>query len=808
MSEDVQIEIPSSPERISLPPGSEPSGPPSSLHPTPSPSPPPPANVIRIPPMKRPQRESRLFIDAPLLSPEEKAEYTEIGLTTDDVTQSSIQTVVGEYKEDGQLYYYARFTDGFVHKFPSYRLQREHPDLVEEYETKRDNGSLPPFDPSSHNVHPASRVRVVLKLHATGSKNGKVSRSKSRTETPQSDLDSDEDGESEADYGSDDSAVATRRSTRITKTKDNSSALPFSPRKTRSRKIHVIDDVDGEGGEGDEEEDDDELLIASPSVRRSTRSRKAVVRDNYVGSDDDAYAPTPKFKVAKKKSQPKASRPAYGRIRPIEDLKYDPNPGTRALRAHRSKCEKCQRQPTDQLKKRRKIDDEETEELGGWVQCLKCPVAAHWGCLAKTQQAEILKAALEREWVDWRSARAGDGEIDDDTLPKKRKTLEPNLTTEFLCGGCMKGGFCMSCKEVLLEPDSLARIEKENASSSTAPETKEGPSSDVEMQDATGDGSAKEPIDVDASPETPQKPIPTTPDSDSLYFRCLLCRRMSHYAHLPQPFAGDEYTEAELADYYQRTYEWRCADCVSYVYAVEHIIAWRPFPEDAKEKSAPGELPNYKSPLPREYLVKWKDRSYRRVQWVPHMWLFAKAPNMLRNFLTKGTHVDLLPEPAAEEVLEHAGDGVAMDVQDDDKTPPAPKPSAPSGSLPDAERHIRPAWKTIDRVLDVLLWSPEKRLNRRKVTKELQSEIDEEYENVFQTGEQPSADLTETVAEWEKRNRKRISDADASRVIFAFIKWDDLGYDDASWDSPPKQGTPGMLHLNTHLADLLPRDPL
>ena len=424
---------------------------------------------------------------------------------------------------------------------------------------------------------------------------------------------------------------------------------------------------------------------------------------------------------------------------------------------------------------------------------LKCPVAAHWGCLAKTQQAEILKAALERDWAEWRSQRdriGSDGEILDENLPQKRKTLEPHLTTEFLCGGCMKGGFCLSCKEVVLEPDSVPRIETET----TSTEQKDDPPEDVEMEDATQVqvGTAEQPIELDATPEPKQpakpepKPKPDEPEGpDSLFFRCILCRRMSHYAHLPQPpFTSEEYNEVELADYYQRLCDWKCADCVTYVYLVEHIIAWRPFPEDAKEKPlARGEVPNYKTPLPREYLVKWKDRSYRRIQWVPHMWLLAKTPNMLRNFLLKGSHVELLPEPATEEVLEHAGDGdaVPMDVQEDDKTPPAPKPAAPSGSIPDAERRIRPAWKTVDRVLDVLIWSPEKRTNRRKLTKDLQAQIDEEYEAVFKTGEQPSADLTETVAEWEKRNRKKISDADAHRVIFAFIKWDDLGYDDGRY---------------------------
>lgn len=65
--------------------------------------------------MKRSQQEPRLFVDAPLLSPEQKAEYTEISVPTANV-QSNIEAVVGEYKEDGELYYYARFKDSIIHK--------------------------------------------------------------------------------------------------------------------------------------------------------------------------------------------------------------------------------------------------------------------------------------------------------------------------------------------------------------------------------------------------------------------------------------------------------------------------------------------------------------------------------------------------------------------------------------------------------------------------------------------------------------------------------------------------------------------
>ena len=234
-------------------------------------------------------------------------------------------------------------------------------------EHKRDNGTLPPFDPSSRDVHPASRVRVVLRLNGS-TKNDQGSRDESESAIFVSDSSEDDDvGESELDDDSDASVLPTRKSTRLAGTNNDSAQLPFSPKKTRSRKVIILDD-----DEENDNDDDDELLIASPSVRRSTRTRTAVVRKTFVDSGDEDYAPTPKSKVAKKKAQPKASRPAYGRIRTMDELKYDPDPSTKPLRAHRTKCEKCQRLPTPQLKKRRKAEDEEEEDLGGWVQWYSC----------------------------------------------------------------------------------------------------------------------------------------------------------------------------------------------------------------------------------------------------------------------------------------------------------------------------------------------------------------------------------------------------------------------------------------------------
>jgi chromodomain-helicase-DNA-binding protein 4 len=63
----------------------------------------------------------------------------------------------------------------------------------------------------------------------------------------------------------------------------------------------------------------------------------------------------------------------------------------------------------------------------------------------------------------------------------------------------------------------------------------------------------------------------------------------------------------------------------------------------------------------------------------------------------------------------------------------------------------------------------------------LDPEIDDELQSAFDEGEQPSDDLTETVSEWEARMGRDISAKDLEHVVWAFIKWDDLAYDEGGY---------------------------
>ncbi|KAL1760995.1 SNF2 family N-terminal domain-containing protein, partial [Schizophyllum commune] len=466
---------------------------------------------------------------------------------------------------------------------------------------------------------------------------------------------------------------------------------------------------------------------------------------------------------------------------------------------HRRLCEKCHLQPAHEeverlSKKKRKggrrkkksedefedSDDEVEREMkkGGWVRCLKCAVSAHFGCLASAQRDEILKAAKERDTAQWVQENP---DADPKDGPTKPKGLQIDETTDFICGHCMKGGICMNCNEIAILPGGILPTEQGKSDDVKMAD----PSDDVEMADGTKD--AKE------------------GPAEELLFRCLTCKRAGHYEHLPPPEIDS--SPAETAYYYQVDTRWLCDDCHSFIGKIlDKIIAWRPYPSNAIQPSEPV---NYKDNLPREYLVKWEGRSYRRTEWVPHMWLLSTSPAKLKNFLAVGTKVDLLDEATArkramEEASEHMSDVEETPGPDAGLTLPT------NQGIVDAESRIPKGWKTVDRVLDFILWNPHKpakakgkgkaaRKGKKKRVQRIESDEEEEEdeevkeirEKAFEDGEEPPEFVTETLEEWEARNKRKFTVDDIDDVVWAFIKWQDLGYDEATWDAPPQREDSG-----------------
>jgi chromodomain-helicase-DNA-binding protein 4 len=347
-------------------------------------------------------------------------------------------------------------------------------------------------------------------------------------------------------------------------------------------------------------------------------------------------------------------------------------------------------------------------------------------------------------------------------------------------GGCMKGGVCMGCMEIAIEPDSANSKRAEDKASATG---------DVVMPDNDQDTVMK--------PKPIAEGVSVAPQTDhASIFRCFTCKRVAHYEHLPlPPTLSSDADLDEIVEVYTRS--WLCADCSSYTDGVDKVIAWRPYPPNAVEPPhSADESPNYKSQLPREYLVKWMDRSYRRVQWVPHMWLLSTHQGKLRNFFTGGSKVELLKvvEEERNDVVAAAVFEIGDDSRASSAKPGTATPFSPLEANPDAERYIPMSWKTVDRVLDVFLWRPSKRETKSRggrkdkgkanvvMSDDDMGEIDESAEKernfAFESGEQPSMKLMESISDWEQRTRETFTIENISQVVWAFFKWNDLGYDE------------------------------
>ena len=282
-----------------------------------------------------------------------------------------------------------------------------------------------------------------------------------------------------------------------------------------------------------------------------------------------------------------------------------------------------------------------------------------------------------------------------------------------------------------------------------------------------------------------------------LLFRCFTCKRLAHYSHLPTPpMLEPDCSVADVAEHYQQMKSWLCADCSSFRYGVDKILAWRPYPADAVEASTnPKEIPSYKAQLPREYLIKWSGRSYRRVQWVPHMWLVSTNPSKLKNFISGGSNVELLSEPTVnQDAMEVDAESISLFKNEPQSRGGSAKASDDMAetwlsALPDAEQRIPLPWKNVDRVLDIVLWRPtrSKQTSRRKgrwILSERDNDKDSSSEDerihlsnlIFDQGEEPPAHLTETVKEWETHGN--LEKSDIGHVVWAFVKWEELGYDE------------------------------
>ena len=249
-------------------------------------------------------------------------------------------------------------------------------------ERAKAEGGLEHFDPSAQYVHPLSRVRIKIRI-SSESRSQSARLSDGETFTSEEE-DESEESEDDNDYGS--PVLRTRLSRRAKSMATK--GLPFSPRKTRSRKVMSF---------AESESDFSDQMRSS--TRRSTRTRVTKINlitdeEDYLDEDETDSQSQDRRTKAKGKTKTRKSihpKPMYGRIRAVTAIKDDPFPDDEeheALRRHRDICEKCHQKPAHLLlaafkkkskgkgKKRKRSSDDEFEEseddqkyinMGGWM---------------------------------------------------------------------------------------------------------------------------------------------------------------------------------------------------------------------------------------------------------------------------------------------------------------------------------------------------------------------------------------------------------------------------------------------------------
>lgn len=174
--------------------------------------------------------------------------------------------------------------------------------------------------------------------------------------------------------------------------------------------------------------------------------------------------------------------------------------------------------------------------------------------------------------------------------------------------------------------------------------------------------------------------------------------------------------------------------------------------------------------------------------------------------MSSGPRVELLKEAVEDDRIANdtaeGGVGPMTDEsRDSSLTPDQQHISGPLPPCPDADRRIPPAWRTVDRVLDVRLivsrhvhkkGSRAGGRGHRKVVnsgsaddepddaagEELDEDARKELDDAFILGEQPRDTFLEPVEAFEKRVGRKLGICDIGKIAWAFFKWDDLGYEE------------------------------
>lgn len=159
-----------------------------------------------------------------------------------------------------------------------------------------------------------------------------------------------------------------------------------------------------------------------------------------------------------------------------------------------------------------------------------------------------------------------------------------------------------------------------------------------------------------------EDPITTVNDDlinnvDNVMFRCVNCQRAYHIKELPprsdanvedtdtdNPDSDADPATIRLKEYSRR---WQCHTCISAPGEIEGLVGWRPVDADAY---IPGYTASDMKEIEKEYLVKWKKKSYYRTTWVEGSWIWGAASHLMRKAFLKSPK-GLKPQMTTEDAI-------------------------------------------------------------------------------------------------------------------------------------------------------------
>ncbi|KAL5596836.1 uncharacterized protein BROUX77_006784 [Berkeleyomyces rouxiae] len=263
------------------------------------------------------------------------------------------------------------------------------------------------------------------------------------------------------------------------------------------------------------------------------------------------------------------------------------------------------------------------KDRGRLVYCQGCSLAYHRTCIGNRQAREHMVT------------KVGEGDF---VLQCRfcigRHHQKSNLAPEF--------GKCQACHVV--------------GKSCVAFSKRKTPKQEEKLREQNGGVDPITPVDR-ALINNPENPL----------FRCSQCRRAWHGDHLPPHDDEEENGEESTLEkrWEEYAFDWKCSLCASQVDQVNALVAWR-FVSDAEPNNNEAELPDKEATqtqpevIPiygeysdddKEYLVKWENKSYAHVTWMPGPWVFSMAASASRRAFARKSDEHELYKKTIEEAV-------------------------------------------------------------------------------------------------------------------------------------------------------------